>query len=294
MEKAKKILRTTGILIFLFCLENITGSITFGQETPKPTTTQTKPKSTTTTSKSTQTKPKTTTTKPKTTTTKPKTTTTKPKTTTTKPKTPATKPKTTTTTVKTEPAKKKDPSVVTIGSQNWAVANLNVSTFRNGDTIPEAKSYDEWVAAGKSGKPAWCYYNNDPSKGEKYGKLYNWYAVNDPRELAPAGWSLASEADWAELSRSLGGLAVSGAKMKTTSGWTEGYHGTNESGFGALPGGYRIENGLFKNFGSIATWWSTSENNTATATDHYIGQGSSLTSSSTPKQRGQSVRCIRK
>ena len=174
------------------------------------------------------------------------------------------------------------------------MANLNVNTFRNGDTIPEAKSYDEWVAAGTSGKPAWCYYNNDASKGAKYGKLYNWYAVNDPRELAPAGWSLASEADWSELAHSLGGVSVAGAKMKTASGWSEGYNGTNESGFGAFPGGYRIENGLFKNFGSIATWWGTSESSTSAATDHYIGQGSSLTGSSTPKQRGQAVRCIKK
>ena len=106
---------------------------------------------------------------------------------------------------KTEPVKKKDPGTVTIGTQIWAVANLNVNTFRNGDSIPEARTPQEWVAAGEAGKPAWCYYNNDPANGLKYGKLYNWYAVNDPRELAPAGWTLPSDADWAELTHYLKG-----------------------------------------------------------------------------------------
>ena len=224
----------------------------------------------------------------------PKSTQTKPKTTSTSSKSTQTKPKTTAKSSTTEPVKKKDPGAVTIGNQNWAVANLNVTTFRNGDTIPEAKTPAEWVAAGESGKPAWCYYNNDPANGQKYGKLYNWYAVNDPRELAPAGWSLPSDQDWAELAYSLGGQSVAGAKMKSNTGWSEGYNGTNEAGFGGLPGGYRVENGSFLNMGSIATWWSTTESKSSSAIDHYIPHGGSLGKGSTPKQRGESVRCIKK
>ena len=71
---------------------------------------------------------------------------------------------------KAEPAKKvRDPAVITIGLQNWALANLNVGAFRNGDTIPEAKSNKEWVSAGDAGKPAWCYYNNDLAIGKNMG-----------------------------------------------------------------------------------------------------------------------------
>lgn len=194
-----------------------------------------------------------------------------------------------------EPAKTvPDPSVVLIGSLKWAVANLNVSTFRNGDTITEAKSNNDWVAAGVAGKPAWCYYNNDPALGKKYGKLYNWYAVNDPRELAPAGWTLTSDDDWAVIANSLGGPGAAGTKMKSATGWTDGNNGTNESGFTGLPGGYRVENGLFRNLGSIGIWWSTTESRNLSAYDHYLLLSGSLDRSSNPKQRGESVRCIKK
>ena len=81
---------------------------------------------------------------------------------------------------KSEADKSKDFGTVRIGTQSWAVANLNVTTFRNGDTIPEARTYKEWETAGESRKPAWCYYNNDPVNGPRYGRLYNWYAINDP------------------------------------------------------------------------------------------------------------------
>jgi uncharacterized protein (TIGR02145 family) len=187
----------------------------------------------------------------------------------------------------------KDVGAVRIGTQTWAVANLNVSTFRNGDTIPEAKTNKEWVAAGDAGKPAWCYYNNDPAIGLKYGKLYNWYAVNDPRGLAPAGWTLSGDSDWAKLINTLGGQGVAGGKLKNNSRWNDGNNGTNESGFTGFPGGYRIENGAFVNIGNIGIWWSTTEDNTLSAIDHYLSQGNSVGRSNSPKQRGEYVRCIR-
>ena len=187
----------------------------------------------------------------------------------------------------------KDAGTIIIGSQKWAVANLNVSTFRNGDTIPEAKTNKEWVSAGDAGKPAWCYYNNDPALGLKYGKLYNWYAVNDPRGLAPEGWTLPGDNDWAQLSYSSGGQAA-GMKMKSTTGWSEGNGGTNETGFNGLPGGYRIENGIFQNLGSIGIFWCTAEGKASTAIDHYLSQSGTLGRSNSPRQRGESVRCLRK
>jgi uncharacterized protein (TIGR02145 family) len=108
---------------------------------------------------------------------------------------------------------------VTIGKQEWMTENLNVDKFRNGDPIPEAKTNGEWELASKNKQPAWCYYNNDPQYGAKYGKLYNWYAVTDPRGLAPVGYHVPSDAEWTKLTDFLGGESVAGEKMKSTSGW---------------------------------------------------------------------------
>jgi uncharacterized protein (TIGR02145 family) len=104
---------------------------------------------------------------------------------------------------------------VTIGTQEWMTKNLDVSTFRNGDPIPEAKTNSEWEMASKNKQPAWCYYNNDPQYGEKYGKLYNWYAVTDPRGLAPVGYHIPSDEEWTVLINQLGGNSPAGIKMKS-------------------------------------------------------------------------------
>ena len=151
---------------------------------------------------------------------------------------------------------------VTIGSQVWMSKNLDVAKFRNGDPIPEAKTDEEWEKAGRNEQPAWCYYKNDPANGAKYGKLYNWYAVNDSRGLAPVGYHIPSDAEWTILTDYLGGENVAGTKMKTKSGWVKNGNGTNSSGFSGLPGGNRNNNGTFNNIGNNGNWWSSSENNT--------------------------------
>lgn len=152
---------------------------------------------------------------------------------------------------------------VKIGTQTWSTKNLNVSTFRNGDTIPEAKTNEEWKKAGEEGKPAWCYYNNDPENGKKYGKLYNWYAVNDPRGLAPKGWHVPTDAEWTILTDYLRRKKVAGTKMKSTGGWDEWDgktgNGTNTSGFTGSPGGFRSNYGVFSNVCRFSAWWSSSE-----------------------------------
>jgi uncharacterized protein (TIGR02145 family) len=263
MTKAKKMIAIAGVFLLLHSFGNISsGSFQSGGSV-----------STQTTTKSTQTK------------TKSEQTVKKPV---------QVKPKSTQTTSKPVQAKPKSvPGTVLIGTQSWSVANLDVSTFRNGDTIPEAKTNKEWVTAGESEKPAWCYYNNDPANGKKYGKLYNWFAVSDTRGLAPAGWVLPTDADWAKLAYSLGGPESAGIKMKSTEGWIGGNNGDNQSGFVGLPAGYRIENGLFQNVGGIGTWWSSKESKSVSAVDFYLSQNTSLGRSSTPKQRGESVRCLR-
>ena len=132
---------------------------------------------------------------------------------------------------------------ITIGTQVWMTKNLDVATFRNGDPIPQAKTDEEWEKAGENQQPAWCYYDNDPANGAKYGKLYNWYAVNDSRGLAPVGYHIPSDAEWTILTDFLGGEKVAGTKMKSTDFWADyegnSGNGTNESGFSGLPGGYR-------------------------------------------------------
>ncbi len=97
---------------------------------------------------------------------------------------------------------------VKIGTQIWMTENLNVSTFRNGEPIPEAKTEEEWKKAGENKQPAWCYYNNDPKNGAKYGKLYNWCAVNDIRGIAPTGWHIPSYDEWTILINAQGGIIL--------------------------------------------------------------------------------------
>ena len=108
---------------------------------------------------------------------------------------------------------------VKIGGQIWMAQNADVERFRNGDFIQEAKTNQEWMKAFDNRQPAWCYYNNDPSQGTKHGKLYNWYAVNDPRGLAPLGWHVPANNEWSILIEYLGGDYVAGPKMKSVDGW---------------------------------------------------------------------------
>ena len=167
---------------------------------------------------------------------------------------------------------------IQIGGQIWMTQNLNVAHFRNGDPIEEAKTAEDWKAAGENKKPAWCYYNNDPTNGEKYGKLYNWYAVNDSRGLAPNGWKLPEGKCFSQLLVFLN--ATEGRShniLKSTLGWedyeyyaqTDTYevffestgevlsgNGNNESGFNGLPGGGRSKNGDFYYRGNNAFYWT--------------------------------------
>jgi uncharacterized protein (TIGR02145 family) len=179
---------------------------------------------------------------------------------------------------------------VKIGKQEWMSENLNVSHFRNGDSITEAEGSEEWMKAGVEGKAAWCYYNSDAVSGKTYHRLYNWYAVNDPRGLAPIGWQIPSTSEWANLTDYLGGENVSGTKMKDSNEW----NGTNESGFASLPGGYRNNIDVFSNVGKIGSWWSSSQRDTTNAWSLSLSYASSVVSKSFDSRRvGLSVRCLR-
>jgi len=153
---------------------------------------------------------------------------------------------------------------VIIGKQVWMTQNLNVDTFRNGDPIPEAKSDKELQDYSQAGEAAWCYYGYDPKNGEKYGKLYNWYAVNDSQGLAPKGWHVPTDEEWTMLIDYLGGEEKAGTKMKSKSGWYQGGNGINASGFSGLPGGHGSPGG-FEAIGKVGNWWSSTEYDTGAA-----------------------------
>jgi len=183
---------------------------------------------------------------------------------------------------------------VTIGTQVWMTKNLDVSTFRNGDPIPQAKTNEEWVKAEENEQPAWCYYDNNPANGEKYGKLYNWYAVIDARGLAPTGYHIPTDAEWTELTDYLGGDKKAGAKMKSKTGWKENGNGTNRSGFSGLPGGDRNSSGSFLGIGKFGYWWSSTESSTGPAWGRNLDYDNGLVSRYyLRKTNGFSVRCLR-
>ena len=181
---------------------------------------------------------------------------------------------------------------VTIGSQVWTNRNLDVTTYRNGDVIPEVTDLTTWKNLTTG---AWCYYSNDAANGTTYGKLYNWYAVNDSRGLAPAGWHVPTDAEWTALGTSLGGNSVAGGKMKTTDRWNSpNTSATNSSGFNGLPGGFRNSNGGFEGVGIDGYWWSASQYNDSDAWFRDLGHlDGKLESYSYTKKAGFLVRLVK-
>ena len=178
-----------------------------------------------------------------------------------------------------------------IGTQTWTTKNLDVTTYRNGDAIPQVQDAKAWENL-RTG--AWCYYENETANGSSYGKLYNWYAVTDPRGLAPKGDHIPTDAEWTTLTNYLGGETIAGTKMKSNTGWENNGNGTNSSAFAGLPGGFRDGNGDFYYFGAGGDWWSSSENNPNNAWDRYLSYNyGDVYRSYASKRNGFSVRCLR-
>jgi len=181
---------------------------------------------------------------------------------------------------------------VKIGNQVWMAKNLNVEKFRNGDPIPQVTSDEEWSRAGTEGRAAWCYYENDPANGKVYGKLYNWFAVTDPRGLAPEGWHIPTDKEWQLLEESAGVLGA--FELKATSGWLGKGNGNNKLGFGALPGGDRVVSGAFHSKGKVGSWWSVTPNGAFAAWDFYLNYKNSYVGMDyNNKDNGFSVRCVK-
>lgn len=188
-----------------------------------------------------------------------------------------------------------NPTSVKICDQLWMDQNLDVNRYRNGDPIPKVTDPAVWDALTTG---AYCYYNNDSATyAATYGKLYNWYAVNDPRGLAPAGWHIPSDAEWTTLEICLGGASVAGGEMKETGiiHWlSPNYGATNSSDFTALPGGYRNYTGLFGNVGVYGYWWSSTSQSGAGAWARQLRYNDDdIIITSEAKKNGLSVRCLR-
>jgi uncharacterized protein (TIGR02145 family) len=191
---------------------------------------------------------------------------------------------------------------VTICNQVWTKSNLNVSHYRNGDVIPQVIDPVQWANLTTG---AWCYYANTSSNGTIYGKLYNWYAVNDPRGLAPVGCHIPNDLDWTALTTCLEGSAIAGGKMKETGTvhWeTPNVDATNSSGFTGLGGGIRsysntapnLDEAAFYEIGLQADFWSSTESSATLASAiNLLYDTGGVNRFEYYKIAGFSVRCIK-
>lgn len=201
---------------------------------------------------------------------------------------------------------------VQIGNQIWMAENLKVTNFKNGSPITNAIENSEW----DSGYPlsAHCSYKNDDTNVQKYGMLYNWYAVNDSRDIAPEGWHIPTDEEWIQLEMFLGmdqAEAYSegnrgtneGGKLKSTTGWDNNSYATNESGFSALPGGYRYgeadddytsNEATFEELGKEGKFWTSTEESQGYAYARSLNYMEyDIRRYSPIKESGRSIRCIK-
>ena len=191
---------------------------------------------------------------------------------------------------------------VQIGNQVWFAENLRSSTYRNGDPIPGGLSDREWTSTSYGAQSVYGEGSSTVSHGSSdevanlatYGRLYNWYAVNDPRGLCPTGWHVPSDEEWTVLENHLGGVSVAGTALKSLPSDRPAWDGDNSSGFSALPGGYRFDNsGDFQKQGNKGYWWSSSPEG-ANAWSRYLESGNSVVNNPCWRtQYGFSVRCVR-
>lgn len=201
---------------------------------------------------------------------------------------------------------------IKIGTQTWMVENLKSTKFRTGESISNVTDATIWSNATFA---ASCNYNNDTVNGIKYGKLYNWYAVNDSRNICPVGWHIPTEAEWVTMVNYLisngynyDGTTTDnklGKAMASKTDWKEsttiGAVGNdmtknNSSGFNGLPSGVRNADGTFSDIGNFCMWWTTTIGNSSTnAWFRYIISSGAYTNSYSDgdMKRGYSVRCIK-
>lgn len=181
---------------------------------------------------------------------------------------------------------------VVIGTQEWMAENLKVTRLNNGTPVSFVPDASTWGSA-KFTSPGYSWYNND---SVSYGALYNWYAVNTGK-LCPVGWHVPSDDEWTSLIDYLGGRSIAGGKIKEkgTSHWqTPNAGGTNETGFTAVPAGYRYSSGSFNGIRRYAYWWTSAASSDAEAYFRMTYYNlPNIDRSSSSKKSGMSVRCVK-
>jgi uncharacterized protein (TIGR02145 family) len=194
--------------------------------------------------------------------------------------------------------------VVQINTQLWMAEKLKTTIYNDGTAIPNVTDNTEWAALTTG---AYCDYNNTPANSTTYGRLYNWYAVdnnaatkvasNGGKNVCPTSWHIPNDGEWTTLTSYLGGSSVAGGKLKETgtTHWTTPNIGaTNETGFTALPGGFRYLDGTCFYIGYYGDWWSSTEISTTNAWDRAMGyNGTRVDGGTNYKRFGFSVRCVR-
>ena len=193
-------------------------------------------------------------------------------------------------------------ALVGIGTQCWFKENLRSDNYRNGDAIPGNLADGQWTSTSSGAQTVYGEGTSYVSHGSSdevanlatYGRLYNWYAVNDARGLCPVGFHVPTDSEWTVLENALGGWSVAGTALKSSAADSPPWDGSNTSGFSALPGGNRYNsNGDFYYLGYIGFWWSSSPSG-SDAWYRDLGSGSSNVFRSSANVRdGFSVRCVR-
>ena len=198
-----------------------------------------------------------------------------------------------------------DYSTISLAGGCWFAENLRTLVYSNGEDIPSNLTDSQWNyadagAATVYGEDDGC--NNyspdidscDPEVAlEEYGRLYNWYAVNDDRGLCPVGWHVPSEGEWFNLVSGFGGGSVAGEMLKSSYGWSYEGQGTNESGFNGMPGGKRQDgSGYFSSAGDRGTWWTSTPYSSLARFSELKFNSNSVTNSYADRETGYSVRCV--
>ena len=184
---------------------------------------------------------------------------------------------------------------VKIGTQWWMAENLKTVRYNNGDSIPNVKILNDWIHLTVG---AYCNYDNDENNVSTYGRLYNWYTLNDERKLAPTGWHISTDLEWDILTNYLGGEVLAGGRLKETNTlhWKSPNSGANNlSGFTALPGGFRQHAGPFISIGYIGVFWTDTEYGMDKALKQILWFHESYIEKSLweYKNAGLSIRCVK-
>lgn len=176
---------------------------------------------------------------------------------------------------------------VKIGNQIWMTEDLRVTHFRNGDSIPEVADASLWKYLQRSAH----------NKNNNKNYLYNWHTINDPRNIAPVGWHVSTEAEWNTLIKNLGGASIAGDALKDASEWTDSKINTTKSGFAALPmGKINSDLGLYQLVGKEGYYWIKSLTQTTdpnAASFNIKSSNHSTLLQKTKKTDGLSVRCVK-